>query len=385
MDMIRHRLNIDLFCIRFQSLLFIADITIFLRTINERDCTSKTYIQRYDCIMSTNFLKNEPRKILRRVRHLLWLLEIRIAHSLQKQLSRRNLNLSFQVSRYRPRTTLSSSNSLSLPRVGIVVQGPLLVRGDLTLKICESLASNYPSVPIILSTWPIADKSYFERFRDLGIKVQICTPPTYPGLGNINLQITTTKEGIEIAQKLGCEFVLKMRTDTWFSESDFLDYLCEEFLLESSRYECEPIIVTSFNTSKVREFSINDQIQFGRISNLMLFWNPPLDMRSEEDLPFPLNSEEPTKHSQNRLAEVWLVTHYLESQRINYEFTQQSYLEVIAKYFVVIDESILGMVWHKAVLRDMRTLRYQRKLSGNPNLLRSDWMKARRILLKGEK
>jgi hypothetical protein len=196
------------------------------------------------------------------------------------------------------------------------------------------------------------------------------------------MQITTTREGLRLAQILGCQFILKTRTDIWFSEPDFLKYVCEEFLLETKRFGCDPIIVTSFNTSKVREFSINDQIQFGKISNLLFFWNAPLDNRTVDELPYPLSSTNPTQHSKNRLAEVWLVTSYLESLGIAYEFTQGSYLEIIAKYFVVIDESVLGMIWLKSVLRDMRSLRHQRSLSDNPNFSRSEWMTLRRLLLE---
>jgi hypothetical protein len=335
--------------------------------------------------MFTEFRKKALKRFRMWLRHFFWLCEIRIAHFLQNRLARHNLSFTFQFSRYSLQHSPASSTSLSLPRVGIVVQGPILVRGDLTLKICESLSSNYPSVPIILSTWHLDDDSYLERFSNLGIIIQICSPPTYAGLGNINMQITTTREGIKLAQEMNCEFVLKMRTDTWFSEPDFLNYLCEEFLLESKTFECYPIIVTSFNTSMVREFSINDQIQFGHISNLLSFWGAPLDFRSVGDLPYSLSSKEPTDHSKNRLAEVWLVTHYLDAQGIPYEFTQKSYLEIIAKYFVVVDESTLGMVWHKSVLRDLRLLRSQSHLSGNSFISRSDWMKTRRLFLQNLK
>lgn len=316
------------------------------------------------------------------IRHLFWLLQIRAAHFLQGSFARRDFSLTFQVSGYKTKSYLTSSTTLALPQVGIVVQGPLITRGDITFRICESLLCRYPSVPVILSTWSIKNEPYLEKFRELGVTVQVCDPPLYPGIGNINMQITTTKEGLGVANQLGCKFVLKMRTDTWFSEPDFLNYLCEEFILQSSELECAPIVVTSFNTSRVREFSINDQIQFGTISDLLVFWDAPLDHRTLEELPYSLNSLNPTQHSKNRLAEVWLITHYLESKGIDYEFTQPSYVEVITKYFVVIDESVLGMVWYKSVMRDMRSLRDQRASSGNPNFLRSEWMQAKRLRFK---
>jgi hypothetical protein len=181
---------------------------------------------------------------------------------------------------------------------------------------------------------------------------------------------------VNLADQLGNKFILKMRTDTWFSQPDFLLLLCEEYLQFGGDEIQGPIIVTCFNTSASIPFSVNDQINFGLSSQLKKFWNTPLDNRTILDLPYSLKSLDPTEISRNRLAEVWLVTHFLEQQNYNFSYNEQSYRNVLAEFFVVIDESTLGFIWFKSMLRDSRHMRQSRMKECNlACLTRSQWLK----------
>lgn len=308
------------------------------------------------------------------IKHLFWKLQIQIAHFSQSLLAKSNLVFTFQISHFNRHHGESPNKSLPLKDICIVMQGPLLYRGDLTLRICENIIKYYPQVPIILSTWD-ADQRYLDKFKNLGVIVKICQYPMDPGIGNINLQITSTREGVNLADQLGSKFILKMRTDTWFSQPDFLSLLCEEYLQFGGDEIQGPIIVTCFNTSVSIPFSINDQINFGLSSQLKKFWNVPLDSRTIINLPYSLKSLDPIEISRNRLAEVWLVTHFLEQQKYNFSYDEQSYRNVLAEFFVVIDESTLGFIWFKSVLRDSRYMRQSRMKEYNlACLTRSQWL-----------
>ena len=309
------------------------------------------------------------------LKHLFWILQIQIAHISQSLLAKANLVFTFQISHLKRHDREFWDKSLPLKDICIVMQGPVLHRGDLTLRICENIIINYPQVPIILSTWD-TDQKYIDKFKNLGVIVKICQYPIYPGIGNINLQISSTREGVNLADQLGNKFILKMRTDTWFSQPDFLLLLCEEYLQFGGDEIQGPIIVTCFNTSASIPFSVNDQINFGLSSQLKKFWNTPLDNRTILDLPYSLKSLDPTEISRNRLAEVWLVTHFLEQQNYNFSYNEQSYRNVLAEFFVVIDESTLGFIWFKSMLRDSRHMRQSRMKECNlACLTRSQWLK----------
>ena len=312
--------------------------------------------------------------IRRYMKHLLWRIQILIAHSSQSLLAKQNLVFTYQLSHLSKKQICVPRQSLPLDDICIVMQGPILYRGNLTLKICESIIANYPQVQMILSTWE-ADPKYLDKFKKLGIVVKVCKFPEFPGIGNINLQITSTREGVNLAVQLGKKFILKMRTDTWFSNPDFISLLCEEYLLFGGDDIRGPMIVTSFNTSANIPFSVNDQINFGLSSQIKKFWSAPLDSRTIADLPYSLKSRNLEEISRNRLAEVWLVTHFLEKQEIDYSYDENSYRKVLAAFFVVIDESTLGFIWFKSVLRDSRYLRQSRMKEQNLSCLtRSQWL-----------
>jgi hypothetical protein len=307
-------------------------------------------------------------------KHILWRLQIQIAHFFQSFLAKRNLVFTYQLSYLRKNQIYVPRQSLPLSDICIVMQGPILYRGNLTLKICENILLNYPQVPIILSTWD-ANPKYLDKFKNLGIVVKICQLPEYPGIGNINLQIISTREGVNLAQQLGNKFILKMRTDTWFSHPDFISLLCEEYLLFGGDDIQGPIIVTCFNTSASIPFSVNDQINFGLSSQMKKFWSAPLDSRTVSDLPYSPKSRNPEEVARNRLAEVWLVTHFLEEQEIDYSYDENSYKKVLADFFVVVDESTMGFIWFKSVLYDSRYMRQSRMKEQNLRCLtRSQWL-----------
>lgn len=321
-----------------------------------------------------------------RIRHWLihfsWLLQIRISHALQDLLARKNLVFTFNLSRLdRNLPFFLGNGKIPLPGLCIVMQGPVLMRGKLTLRICGNIRKIYPDVPLVLCTWEMKPKD-LEEFENLGVVVKVCKPPESPGIGNINMQITSTRIGVEYALSIDSHYVLKMRTDTWFSQYDFLSLFCEEYLLFGGTKSGGPIIVTSFNTSQFRLFSINDQVQFGHITNIHQFWSSPLDYRDISQLPFSIDSKSHIEFARNRLAEVWLVTNYLESLGLRFKFDVDSYEQVLAHYFVVIDESAIGFVWFKSVLRDSQHMRESRTDDmGMACLTRAQWLNLYRRLL----
>jgi hypothetical protein len=111
-----------------------------------------------------------------------------------------------------------------------------------------------------------------------------------------------------------------------------------------------PIVVSSLNSLLFRPYSLSDMLQFSDLTTLIDFWSLLPDTReSLKDLPKISTSF--YQWSKSRLAEVYLMSHYLESQGEILDFTLKHYHFCLTRYFAIVDADALGHYWAKYSLR----------------------------------
>ena len=105
-----------------------------------------------------------------------------------------------------------SDDERSGERLAIVIQGPIVHCDDFTLETARIYRRHFPGAQLILSSWEDEPRDMVERFRNLGVAVVLNRKPEFAGVGNINLQITSARNGILRAVENGAEYALKTRT-----------------------------------------------------------------------------------------------------------------------------------------------------------------------------
>lgn len=230
------------------------------------------------------------------------------------------------ISNYR----LSDDLITSRECVGIVVQGPVV--GKTTKLSIDFLNMLFPSAKIVLSTWQNEDVDLFYRDEYSKMKLLINEKPNVPGFSNINLQIISSKSGIDYLAAQGCTHVLKIRSDVLITNPSSLNYLMQLHQLTNSG-----IVFSSFNTFLNRLYSISDQLMFGSVDQLKTFWSVNLATSDQEC----------------ETAESYLFKNYLLNFGFTPENTLVSYLQAISKFTVIIDHETLGQIWNKGTFTSL--------------------------------
>ena len=209
--------------------------------------------------------------------------------------------------------------------IGIVIQGPIVQKT--TLNFCKFIQATYPEVFVVLSTWECEDISQFKVLIGTKFKIIRSKKPEIAGPSNINLQIVSSKAGIEILERLGCSHILKTRTDIFLTNPQFLNYL----IWAKSKGKSNAIVFSSFNSFIFRLFSISDQLMFGKTEEISKFWN--LDLVGHE-------------HTVS-IPEVHLFLNYLKVSGFVPENNLTSYICALTDFVVIADHEQLGQIWNK--------------------------------------
>lgn len=212
--------------------------------------------------------------------------------------------------------------------IGIVIQGAVIP--STTYRICLRYKSLYPEVRIVLSTWSTESQKDISKIRELGIHVIENVPPELPGPGNINSQIYSTRSGIEHLSHFPVRYILKNRSDCWLSSDYFLEYLYT--LIVNFSQKDKRIVVPSYNSFLFRMYSPSDQIQFGSLEVLKLFWDCEF---------YDVNTQD------YRFAESYLLRSALAREGVDVKNSIEDSLEVYRDKFIIADNEQLGLVLNK--------------------------------------
>lgn len=233
-------------------------------------------------------------------------------------------------------------------KFAVIIQGPLKLEESFTLETVRLYKKTLlSSTQIIVSTWEDEDTNTLDELRKLGAHVVTSKKPENNGILNINYQITSVKSALALATELGSEYVIKTRTDTRMYATNVEEYLCgllKAFPPTGGYDQKYRILGLSLNSNLYRMYNISDLIVFGHLSDMMKYWDVPLDPRSEAP-DAPNNSLR--EWSELRMVETYLTSLYLENIGRKLEWTVADSFQAFAENFIIIDEQSLDLFWYK--------------------------------------
>lgn len=169
-------------------------------------------------------------------------------------------------------------------KIGCVVQGD--VRGNHTAMVLRRMAEIAPVV--IFSTW--ADQA--DALPPGSYHRVLSERPSMPGVGNHNLQRTSTWAGLRAAEEMGCDFVLKWRSDMLPTRS-FKHFFRSAQHGVSAPFESRLVLSAYRNLSVEPDWfsSLPDLYAFGQIAMLRLLWqHEEFDFGRQLNLPVRMRS-----------------------------------------------------------------------------------------------
>jgi hypothetical protein len=107
----------------------------------------------------------------------------------------------------------------------IIMQGPLRLKEHFTYETILFYQKMFPDTEIIVSTWENENEEEINRIRNIGAMVVQSKVPEYAGIGNVNLQLVSSRAGIRTAKSQGKKYVLKTRTDQRIYRRGVISYM----------------------------------------------------------------------------------------------------------------------------------------------------------------
>jgi len=239
-----------------------------------------------------------------------------------------------------------SDRLINRPKLGLVIQGPLVKDLDFTLETVRIYKKTFAGSTIILSTWKDEETKYLDLFRKEGIEIVLNGYPANPGQSNINYQIVSSSAGTRRAKESGAEYLLKTRTDQRICGINVEEYLfntIKAFPVSPGYDQKERIIGVSLDSFKYRPYDLSDMIIYGHIDDAMVFWGAELDKREVKDIgSVPLR-----EWIAMRFAHIYLVTEYLFRIGREPKGTLEDSWQIFADHFCVVDHASLDLFWFK--------------------------------------
>ena len=254
--------------------------------------------------------------------------------------------------------------------IGIVIQGPLNKQNNFSLQTIKFLKRKYPNVFMVLSTWEGEDEESLLILKELGVKCIKSKLPKNIGIKNINLQIFSSKVGLEFLKKSGCKYALKMRTDQSLNESNdfigfFLNILTQFYHKNLNEYPLnKKLIISSLNTFKNRYYGVSDMLMFGEIEDMEKYWTPKFDTKKLSDIVVENDNH---FFMRQETAEGYLICEFMKAVSHEPKWTEEDHRSFMAKFFVLIDHCSVGHFWFKNKW-------WMRNNSSNEYLSFGDWL-----------
>lgn len=161
--------------------------------------------------------------------------------------------------------------------VAIVSQGPIDYKDDFTAETMYYYRKLYPLTRIIISTWKGEVREDFRwKMESIGVIVLENEKPEEAGAYNVNMQIISTRNGIEkAAEDDHIKYIMKTRNDQRYYHPDFLQYLRNLIRQYSAGNKAEARLVymgepTSMFTIP---FRLTDFMLFGTVGMMRDYWS----------------------------------------------------------------------------------------------------------------
>jgi len=233
-------------------------------------------------------------------------------------------------------------------RPAIVVQGPIVKEADFTLETIRLYRKLHPSAIIVMSTWTNESLVDLNVIGSQGVVIIENEKPEWAGQQNMNLQIISSRAGLEAAQCAGATHAIKTRSDQQICAPDVLEYLFslqKIFPLSESSLQQQRLIAICLDTFRYRMYGLSDHFLFGTIDDMLRYWSPPVDPRRfAEDVVWFRSLRE---FSLWRICEVYFCTEFLKSTGWDIKWTLEDYWRAVGSRFCVIDSVSIDLFWAK--------------------------------------
>lgn len=243
------------------------------------------------------------------------------------------------------------SKSFSRKDIAITLQGQLLLDNHFTLETVKLYRKSYRDCPIIVSTWDNEDSEEIRNISKIdNVKVITSSYPQNSGLTHINYQKKSSLEGIKYANELGCNYVLKSRTDQRIYGNNIIEYflkLIERFPLNIKCKANKRIIVSNLVTIKNRLYNLSDMLLFGQIDDMLLYFSPPDCKDPPKEYKLPKEKDDLVGFCKARAGEIYFATHYIESLGFELKWTFEDSDYYRNNLFIVIDSESIDQFWPK--------------------------------------
>ncbi len=228
----------------------------------------------------------------------------------------------------------------------------ILVQGPLTEGITESVmryyAKRHSEEWLILSTWADSPAELIAQVEPFCDRLLLNVPPDHAGPGNRNMQLVSTRAGLEECARLGLSKVIKTRTDALVSgDHIFSNSIALQAGTDASRCRAlgmsGRILVTERYTLRYIPYHVSDILMFGDTEDLLRFWSVPLDPRRYDPMSSEWHGKTYRELSRERaLAEIYFTRHFLDSLGWEASHTLEDHWTMLRDLFVVLDERWFG-------------------------------------------
>lgn len=169
----------------------------------------------------------------------------------------------------------------------IILQGPVLHDDNFTIETAIAYRKCFPGAKIIISTWKNEENKIKDVCFKEGIYCVFSDTPEMSGAGNVNMQLVSTRAGVQFAKTLGVQYLAKTRTDQRFYAKNWLQYvnsLISTFPTHVENQKERIVFLESNGTYKYLAFHICDFFAFGNIADIEGFYGAYLDEREKNSV-----------------------------------------------------------------------------------------------------
>lgn len=235
----------------------------------------------------------------------------------------------------------------------IVLQGPICMHDDMTYNTVKFYKQTYPHAVIIVSTWNDEPAENTTRLTELGAIIVRSEKPAHNGFMNVNYQLTNSLAGVKKAKELGCEFVVKTRTDQRICKPFIFDAMLSSinmFPSVSEKQRGRVITLGVCGGGMFIPYHTCDFLYLGYTEDLIQLFSSPLDQR-KIDRGFQKNIGLTTRREcsvQMLPPEIYIMKHYcMDFLGFCCEDTVESYWYVVKNYLICYGMKDVDLMWDK--------------------------------------
>jgi hypothetical protein len=121
-------------------------------------------------------------------------------------------------------------------------------------------------------------------------------------------------------------------------------------------------------------YGLSDMFIFGHISDVLLYWDIPLDNREFNSNEIKLFNKTLRSYGEWRICEVLLATEFLKKTNHNLKWTLEDSWRTFSNNFCIVDSKSIDLYWGKYSLLEDRWLSYEEGFNKYEELSFKDWI-----------